>query len=200
MKSNPNQQQLIRRLKLRDKQAISELYDHYGKTLYGIILKVVAQNEALAQDILQDAFVKIWKNGHRFDEQKGTLFTWMLNICRNQAIDRTRSATYRRQAGKQDMDHRLTNNIEHSYAPNTEHIGLRSEVAKLEEKYREIIELIYFQGFTQREVVDHLEIPLGTVKSRVRIGLRELKKIFGAAKLEKIILLCCLCEQLIRFF
>lgn len=194
------QNNLIQGLKKQDKQVIAELYDLYADTLYGIILKVVNQHEGLAQDILQDAFVKIWKNGDRYDESKGTLFTWMLNICRNQAIDKTRSANFKRKSSIQDYTQETSNNIQHSYEQRPEHIGLKSEVGRLEEKYREVIELIYFQGFTQVEVVEHLDIPLGTVKSRIRIGLRELKKRFGTIKTGKAILFFLAFEQLKNLF
>lgn len=170
-------QHLIIRLQSQDKSVISELYDQYSNTLYGIVLRIV-QQEAIAQDVLQESFVKIWKNGHKYDSSKGTLFTWMLNICRNTAIDKTRSANYRKQSKIHTIDQNVYDNTRWSCEQKPDHIGLQQEVVKLEDKYREIIELIYFQGYTQQEVTDHLNIPLGTVKSRVRIGLRELRKLF----------------------
>lgn len=168
---------LIHRLQAQDKSVVGELYDQYSDTLYGIVLRIV-QQEALAQDVLQESFVKIWKNGHKYDSSKGTLFTWMLNICRNTAIDKTRSANYKRQSKIHTIDQTVYNNEKWSCEQKPDHIGLLQEVQQLENKYREIIELIYFQGYTQQEVTEHLKIPLGTVKSRVRIGLRELRKLF----------------------
>ena len=187
-------QDLIYRLQAQDKTVVGELYDLYSDTLYGIVLRIV-QQEALAQDVLQEAFVKIWKNGHRYDSSKGTLFTWMLNICRNTAIDKTRSANYRRQSKIHAIDQSVYNDEKWSYEQNPDHIGLQQEVVKLEEKYREIIELIYFQGYTQQEVTEHLNLPLGTVKSRVRIGLRELRKLFLSDRATTAILFYMMIEQ-----
>jgi RNA polymerase sigma factor (sigma-70 family) len=188
-------QELVTRLQSQEKTVVGTLYDLYGSTLYGIVLRIVRQ-EDLAQDILQESFVKIWKNGPKYDSSKGTLFTWMLNICRNTAIDKTRSANYKRQSKIHMIDQTVYNNVELSYEQKPDHIGLYQEVVKLEEKYREIIELVYFQGYTQQEVTEHLNIPLGTVKSRVRIGLRELRKLFLSDKAVTMLLAYAILEKI----
>ena len=182
------QKYLIRLLQKKDKKAISLLYDNYASSLYGIILKIV-RSEELAEDVLQDAFIKIWKNGPSYNEKRGSLFTWMLNIARNTAIDKTRSAHFRASNNINEIDQKITNNINWSHQPKPEHIGLNQVITKLDNKYVEIIELIYFKGYTQQEVHEHLDIPLGTVKSRLRIALRELRKIFDLYKVPIIILL-----------
>lgn len=172
-----DQAALIEGLKNRDRKVFSSIYDQYSPALYGIILKIVKREE-IAEDILQESFVKIWKNGPSYERDKGTLFTWMLNICRNAAIDKTRSAHFRRLGQKQMIDHQISDHINWSHQPKTEHIGLKTVINELDDKYKEIIDLVYFQGFTQQEVHEHLGIPLGTVKSRLRIGLRELRTFF----------------------
>ncbi len=172
---------IIQLLKQQDKRAISLLYDKYGAALYGIALKIVG-SEALAEDVLQDSFVKVWKNASSFDEKKGTLFTWLLNITRNTALDTIKSAAYRRSKKIQELDFSVYDHEDWRVEQKPEHIGLRSAVEGLEEKYRLIIELVYFKGYTQQEVVKQLDIPLGTVKSRVKIGLRELRKLFAESK------------------
>ncbi|MEN0005465.1 MAG: sigma-70 family RNA polymerase sigma factor [Bacteroidota bacterium] len=171
------EEHIIQLLQQNDKKAMGLLYDHYAASLYGIILKVV-QSETIAQDVLQDAFIKIWQNGDKYDRSKGKLFTWLLNIARNLAIDKTRSANFRQKRKIQSLDELVITQKGPSVENKPEHIGLGSVIAKLEEKYRIIIDLIYFQGYTQKEVEEHLGIPLGTVKSRVRIALRELRKTF----------------------
>ena len=178
---------IIQGLQQQDKKIIALLYDQYGPTLYGIILKIV-QSEEVAQDVLQEVFIKIWKNGTRYDTKKGSLFTWMLNIARNTAIDKTRSASFRQKAKIQALDQTVYNNASLTTEQNTDVIGLKNFVNGLEEKYREIIDLVYFRGYTQKEVEKHLNIPLGTVKSRVRIALRELKRIFDEQKINIIVL------------
>lgn len=183
-----NNQHLIQRLQSGDQSVISTLYDKYGATLYGIVLRIVEQ-EDLAQDVLQESFVKIWKNAGRYDATQGTLFTWMLNICRNTAIDKTRSAYFRRKKKVHAVDETLNNHRHFAYEQNTDQIGLDEEVKNLEEKYRTVIDLIYFRGFTQKEVTEQLNIPLGTVKSRVRIALRELRKQFLSDRTPLVIML-----------
>ena len=169
--------EIIRQLKRQDQSVLAVLYDSYAPALYGVVLRIV-QSEPIAQDVLQETFVKIWRNGPSFDPQKGRLFTWMLNIARNTAIDTIRSAHYRNKQKIQSIDQSVYNSASHSEQFNVNHIGLDKLVGNLDDKYREVIDLIYFKGYTQSEVVKALGIPLGTVKSRVRIALRELRKVF----------------------
>lgn len=171
-----NDQQLIELLRTRDKEAISVLYDKYSAALYGVVCRIV-RSEAIAQDVLQDAFLKIWNNATKYDRSKGTIFTWMLNITRNTAIDKTRSAHFRYN-GKirpiEDFVNKSEAGLSHEFSTN--HIGIRKKIEILDEKYKTIIDLVYFNGYTQQEVAEQLKLPLGTVKSRIRIALRELKK------------------------
>lgn len=171
------EEDIIALLKEQDKSAISLLYDQYAATLFGIVLRIV-RSETLAEDAVQDAFVKVWHHRTNYDESKGTLFTWLLNIARNTAIDKIRSAEFRQSSKIQTLDPSVYNGEGLSIEFNPDCIGLDKIVKKLEEKYRIIVELIFFRGFTQNEVTEHLDIPLGTVKSRLRIALRELRKYF----------------------
>lgn len=173
---NKMQDQLILRLKQQDQTAIAELYDAYGSALYGVVLKVVQTHET-AQQVLQDTFLKAWRNAATYDETKGRLFTWLLNIARNTAIDATRTAHFQHRRQTEPLD-QLT------YQPggqnvNPEHIGLRQLVEGLEDKYRTLVDLVYFNGYTQEEVATHMGIPLGTVKTRLRSALNELRNIFA---------------------
>jgi RNA polymerase sigma-70 factor (ECF subfamily) len=172
-----HQTALIEGLRNKDRAVFSIIYDRYSPALYGIILKIVKREE-IAEDILQESFVKIWKNGPRYKTDRGSLFTWMMNICRNTAIDKTRSAHFQRLGRQKIIDQQISNHINWSQSPKTEHIGLKTVINELDDKYKEIIELVYFQGYTQQEVHEHLGIPLGTVKSRLRIGIRELRTFF----------------------
>ena len=178
----------IEGFKKGDKKVFSNLYDSYSPALYGIILKIVRQ-EDIAEDVLQESFIKIWKKAPTYELEKGTLFTWMLNICRNSAIDKTRSAHFRHKTKHELIDQQISDHIKWSYSPKTEHIGLKSVINELDDKYKEIIELVYFQGYTQQEVQEYLDIPLGTVKSRLRIGLRELRTFFRVQQITIISLL-----------
>ncbi|MEM1119238.1 MAG: sigma-70 family RNA polymerase sigma factor [Bacteroidota bacterium] len=168
---------IIRLLQRNDQRAIELLYNDYAAALYGVVFRIVLSEE-IAQDVLQDAFVKIWKNGSMYDRSKGTLFTWVLNICRNKAIDATRSKHFRGNGKIQDWENFVHSSDKQFTEIPINHIGLLRHVDGLEEKYRKVIQLIYFQGYTQKEVTEELGIPLGTVKSRLKIGLRELKKLY----------------------
>jgi RNA polymerase sigma-70 factor, ECF subfamily len=170
--------ELITLLKSRDKRGFDLLYDNYSKALYGIVLKIV-KSEEVAEDVLQDAFVKIWKNVSSYDSSKGTLFTWILNVARNTAIDRIRSQEYKNTAKIQPIDNNVGMVDEQSATEiQIEHIGLEKVVARLKPEHQTIIDYIYFKGFTQTEVAEALNIPLGTVKTRVKSAINHLRELF----------------------
>ena len=161
-------------LKQRHENAFNYLYDHYSGSLYTVIISIVPDRE-LANDLLQEVFVKIWRQIESYDNTKGRLFTWMLNIARNASIDAVRSKNY--QHGQQNRE--LTENIYNeggSTETNTDKIGLRKIVQKLKHEYRVLVELSYFQGYTQDEIAKMLKIPLGTVKTRLRTALIQVKQ------------------------
>ncbi len=165
----------------KDEQAIDLIYDHYGDNLYGYILKIVT-DEQMAQDVLQESFIKIWKYSDKYDPKKSRLFTWLMNICRNLAIDKLRASKRYLTDDIQKLDSGVYN-FKVSQI-NIDQIDLREKVNGLETKYKVIIEVLFFKGMTQREASDYLEVPLGTVKSRLKIALRELNRIFQFRKNE----------------
>ena len=167
-------EELISNIKNGNEEAFSQLYDKYSDALYGLILKIIKQ-EDLAQDILQECFVKIWEKIQTYDGTKGTLFTWMLNICRNKSIDSLRK-TNRTRNGHETMHKDMPKNA--SLEINPETIGLRDVLNNLSDEKRVIIEYLYFKGYTQKETSDELNIPLGTVKTRSRTAILELKDLF----------------------
>lgn len=169
-----SEQELVMLLKQRQQSAFSYLYDNYSSALYTIVFNVV-NDETIAADTLQEVFVKIWKQIETYDDSKGRLFTWMLNIARNAAIDTVRSKSY--QNSKQNNE--LTENnfdAAGTVQTNTDSIGLKKNVYTLKEEYRTLIELSYFQGYTQDEISKMLDIPLGTVKTRLRTALTQLRQ------------------------
>ncbi|MEM9528642.1 MAG: sigma-70 family RNA polymerase sigma factor [Bacteroidota bacterium] len=174
MLSKQAYQRICDQLQARDQACISVIYDHYGDALYGIIYRIVGREEDAAE-VLQDTFVKIWKNGATYDPERGRLFTWMVNIARNLAINKRNSKGYRQQTDVQ-TDEKLVYLSDKSRETVPETVDVNGMLQKIDEKYRTVIGLLYLQGYTQQEVSDHLQIPLGTVKSRVKIGLRELRK------------------------
>lgn len=160
-----------------DKRAVALLYDNYGSAIYGIILRIVG-DEMLAKDVMQESFVKIWKNCKQYDTHKGRLFTWLINIARNSAIDAKRSKSFKAQKRTDKID-QFTHGIKDSSQEiKTDHIGIKSMVDNLNPDQKKVIDLVYFGGYTQQEASEALNIPLGTVKTRVKIAIRELKKVF----------------------
>lgn len=164
------------RLRSRDNAAVSMLYDMYSPTLYGVVLQIVKVEE-VAEDVLQEAFIKIWKSFDSYDEGKGKLFTWMINISRNLAIDKVRSKEYRvRNATEELPSNGRVGFITEAFNP--EHIGVREAVDQLNPEQKQIIDLMYFEGFTQSEIAEAYDIPLGTVKTRARSAVKFLSRIF----------------------
>jgi RNA polymerase sigma-70 factor (ECF subfamily) len=169
------EQKIIELLEKEDKRAISLLYEHYSNSLYGVILKITI-NEEIAEDALQETFVKVWKNARKYDSSKAKLFTWLFRIARNTAIDKLRSFNNRFHKEVQ-ID---TSNVYilPSSNLNQDVLDIREHVGRLEEKYQIVLKALFFEGMTQQEASDELNIPLGTIKSRLKIGLRELKKVY----------------------
>ena len=182
-KSTYTEQELILSLKRNDREAFEYLYDRYSSALYGIILRIV-KDEERAADVMQDAFLKIWKNIASYNAEKGTLFTWILNVARNTAIDKLRVEVKMEKvvALEYVMDKELAS--ENIYTPPTATIDLRAIVERLVPERKLLIDLVYFQGYTHEEVSENLRLPLGTVKSRIRKALQELRVVFGVQKLE----------------
>jgi RNA polymerase sigma factor (sigma-70 family) len=167
--------ELVTLLKQRDQAAFSYLYDHYSGSLYAIIINIVPDRE-LANDVLQEVFVKIWKQIDSYDTTKGRLFTWMLNIARNTGIDTVRSKNFQRSQQNRELTESVYDSGG-STQTDVDKIGLRKIVQKLKEDYRVLVELSYFEGYTQDEISKMLDIPLGTVKTRLRAALVQLKQV-----------------------
>lgn len=164
--------ELVALLKQKDNQAFSYLYDNYAGALYGVVKQIVADVE-IGNDVLQEVFVSIWRKIETYDPAKGRLFTWMLNIARNAAIDKTRSKNYQQGLRQQPLeDHELSHAI---VRPGFDDYGLKKQLLKLKDEQRLLIDLSYYQGFTHEQIAKALNIPLGTVKTRLRTALTQLR-------------------------
>ncbi|HEY6082266.1 MAG TPA: sigma-70 family RNA polymerase sigma factor [Chitinophagaceae bacterium] len=169
--------ELIALLKQGEETAYSFLYDHYGAALFGIILRIIGRQE-LAEDALQEVFLKIYRNIDHYEVSKGRLFTWMLNIARNTAIDIVRSKDFRISRKIRELDNDVNaNTIKASVMPFTDHLGLDKVLSTLNQDHRKVIDMAYFRGYTQEEIAKELGIPLGTVKTRIRNALMQLRDI-----------------------
>lgn len=171
-----SEEELVTLLQGQDKQAFSYLYDNYAPALNNIIFRMV-EDAALTEDILQEAFVKIWHNFTSYDKSKGRLFTWMLNLTRNLTIDMLRSKGYKKQSKISGDENSVNNLQDNSININKfDSLGIRKQLADLKPEQRVIIDMAYFNGYTQDEIAKELGIPLGTVKTRMRTAILELRK------------------------
>ncbi len=166
-------------LRQQSREGFNYLYRQYGAVLYGVINKVV-YDEQSAEDVLQDVFVKIWNNIAQYDTNKGRLYTWMLNIARNCAIDKLRSKG-EIMKGKIQTGDDIVSSVQNGMRTEqaTDTIGLHNMVAGLKPEYETIVTLAYFKGYTLDEISKTLEIPLGTVKTRMRAAIQQLREIFS---------------------
>ncbi|WP_034062027.1 RNA polymerase sigma factor [Lacinutrix jangbogonensis] len=170
------EQDIITLLKNGDKKAISLLYEHYSGALLSVVKKVISDND-IAQDVLQESFIKVWKKGKTYDPSKAKLFTWLYRIFYNSAIDKIRS-----QNNKTKKEIRIGDSNVYKLTTkslNQDTLDIQKHLSSLELKYQVVINALYFEGMTQQEASEELNIPLGTIKSRLKIGLRELKKIYN---------------------
>lgn len=170
-----SEQELVSLLLQQNGQAFSYLYDNYSPALFGIINQIIPDKN-ISADVLQDVFINVWKKISSYDETKGRLFTWMLNIARNAAIDKIRSRPYQNSLKNQPLTETVNTLTANSVVnPQVNDIGLKKLVNRLKQEYRELIELSYFQGFTHEEISKLLNLPLGTVKTRIRTALTQLR-------------------------
>ncbi len=165
------------RIRQGDKKALAELYDAYSGMVYGVVLKIVGNRE-LVEEIVQDVFMRVWKNMGTFDPTKARISTWIINIARNRAIDELRSKSFRNQSENQTLDNSVheVDRIE-STNQKIDTIGIKNLTRHLRPEQQQLIELVYFGGYTHEEAAEHLGIPLGTVKTRIRNSILELRKI-----------------------
>lgn len=173
-----NDPELVRRLKNRDPEAMADLYDRYGRITYSLIYRIV-RNAAMAEDLVQETFLRIWNRVHAFDEQKGALSPWVLTVARNRAIDYLRSVDGRRRESVFELEKMeestLFSNLENDIMNMDRAQILREAFLKLSENQRTVIELAYYEGLSQSEMAERLQQPLGTVKTWVRTALKTLR-------------------------
>jgi RNA polymerase sigma factor (sigma-70 family) len=173
-----SEEAFVERLQSGDRAAFAELYDRYGRSLFGIIFTIV-KSEPDAENLLQDAFVKIWRNIGRYDASKGRLYTWLAVIARRRALDFVRSNEYLGVQMVQSAEVLVSMESNSVESQRLDHIGIEMVVGSLDAPLKQVIDFQYFLGYTQQEVADELGMPLGTVKSRTRAALLELRKLLS---------------------
>lgn len=170
--------ELVIALKKHDNQAYKYLYNNYKGALYNAISQIIPDKE-IAGDVLQETFINVWKNMDKYDPAKGKLFTWLLRLARNMAINTTRSKIYKSEMKNEDVNN-YVNYLEEKQPQQSDinKIGLRQQVHRLKDDLKNVLELSYYHGFTQEEIASSLNLPLGTVKTRLRNAVIELRKQF----------------------
>ena len=170
--------ELARRLKNRDPNAMAELYDRYGRITFALIFRIV-RNEAVAEDLVQETFLRVWNRVHGFDHEKGALGPWVLAVARNRAIDYLRSVDGRMAQSAFELEKleqpALFCDLENSIMNMDRVKALQGAFQKLTANQRLVLELAYYEGLSQTEMADRLKQPLGTVKTWVRTALKNLR-------------------------
>jgi RNA polymerase sigma-70 factor (ECF subfamily) len=172
-------EELMPRIGEKDPDAFEVFYDRHGGVAFSLAYRIVGERGA-AEDVVQEAFISIWRSGARYDRARGSVRSWMLGIVRNRAIDFLRSKAGR--APKLDFDddavleHRPSSELTDAEALRRETTHeLRGALGELPGEQSKVIELAYFGGFSHSEIATMLEVPLGTVKGRMRLGLEKIR-------------------------
>ncbi len=175
---------LLRLLTLNQPDALSELYDRYSRLLYSIALKS-AGDQAVAEEIVQDVFVRVWKKANTYDARIGKVSTWLASITRHRVIDE-----FRRSKRRPDKTGLIWEDIAASDAPYSpgpeeetelafQNKFVRDALNTLSAGEREALDLAYFKGYSHSEIATHLELPLGTVKTRIRTAMQKLRLVLS---------------------
>lgn len=159
-------------------QALAELYDRYGQLAYSVALRILG-DPGRAEDVVQDAFLKLWHGANRFDSRRGSLRTWVITAVRNRSIDylRGRSA-HERQEREIPLDAEARgagSDPWREVATSMEREMIREALASLPAEQRQAVELAYFSGYSHREIAEMIRVPLSTVKGRMRLALEKME-------------------------
>jgi len=168
---------LIAELQQQNPKAFERIYERYSESTFGIIYSIVNE-KTVAEEVLQDVFIKVWNNAGSYDSSKGRFFTWLLNIARNASIDATRSKSFKNNRKNLTADYFVDILEEKSnFSRKTDAIGIKKYIDVLKPVCKKIIDLLYFKGFTQADASKELDMPLGTLKTRNRNCIKKLREI-----------------------
>lgn len=188
---NGADEELMAQVMAGDSHALETLYDRYAASLLGVVLRIVRQR-AIAEEIVQETFWRVWGKAASFDAAQGKFSTWMYSIGRRLAIDHTRRQKIRPQAARSEAEEEVmlrepdnNTNVAESVTLHIEQARIRSAMDVLSPEQFEVIELAYFRGLTRREIADEIDIPLGTIHTRARLGLQKLRSALEAAGIEQ---------------
>jgi RNA polymerase sigma-70 factor (ECF subfamily) len=176
--------ELAERLKRREQAAMGDLYDRYGRIAYALIYRIVKDN-GIAEDLMQETFLRVWNRAAAFDSSKGALGAWVLTVARNRAIDYVRSVQGRMRDSVYELDASdtpvLFTSIESDILNSDRARRLKHAFQTLNANQRQVIELAYYEGLSQTEMAEKMKQPLGTVKTWCRTALLKLREELGEA-------------------
>ncbi|WP_299442905.1 sigma-70 family RNA polymerase sigma factor [uncultured Aquimarina sp.] len=171
--------ELILQLQQKNEKAFQRIYEMYAENIFGVIYNIL-RDQNLSEEVLQDVFIKVWNKADSYSEKKGRFFTWMLNIARNAAIDKTRSVAFKNSQQNQTADYFVDILEEKSnFSGKIDAIGIKKYINVLEPICKKVIDLLFFKGFTQKEASEELDIPIGTIKTRNRICIDKLREVLA---------------------
>jgi RNA polymerase sigma-70 factor (ECF subfamily) len=172
---------LVARLAEGDEHALARLYDDTNRIVYGLALRILGDPSS-SEDVTMEVYLQVWRTAGSYDPQRGTVFSWLVTLVRSRAIDCLRSRKSRRAAVEENVDE-LANLRDSRPGPELASVEVaRSRIvqkalAQLSPDQRQAIELAYFSGLSHTEVAVHADLPLGTVKTRIRLGMLHLRKL-----------------------
>ena len=163
-------------------EAFAALYDRHGSAAYSLSYRMMGEKQA-AEDLMQDAFLKVWRNAESYRTERGSVRTWILSIVHNRGIDQLRSLASRRRTQDRVEASAPVSQPSEAFAQtwrNSQREQVREALGTLPAEQLKILELAYFSGYTHVEIAELLELPLGTVKGRMRLGLKKLRDYFDS--------------------
>ena len=172
---------LVARVAAQDARALAELYDRYSRPVYSYLYRVCGDPQT-AEELLQEVFFRVWRQATTFDSSRGAFVSWVMSIAHNLAIDEVRRVGRRPRAGTDDPERILSQVVDRDPSPDEMawlgdlRCQMRAAIDQIPAPQRDVIELAYFSGLTQREISQRLGIPMGTVKTRTRLGLLRLRE------------------------
>jgi RNA polymerase sigma-70 factor (ECF subfamily) len=176
-------ERLVEALELRDERALETLYDRYGDYVYSVCLRMVGDVQ-LAEDLSQEVFLRLWRRPDLYDTSRGKFVTWLLSVARNRAIDerRSRGRRFRHESPPSESTEEVIEAIPASESRDVaivseERVIVQKALANLPPEQKLAIQLAYFGGYTQQEIAEGLRQPLGTVKTRIRLGMQKLRQL-----------------------
>ena len=172
--------ELLQAITRGDEQALAQLYDRYRSILFGLLLRIL-HSRSEAEDILQEVFLQVWQRARDFDASRGKVFTWLVTLTRSRAIDRLRALGTRErtiEAAARNTDDIVSDAEQDAIITQRSEI-VQTALRELSEEQRQVLLMAYFDGFSQSEIAEKLESPLGTVKTRMRAGMTKLREILN---------------------